>query len=137
MNRIVCPGCQKGSLEIKASMELPPFDGQSLSCQLVQCPSCEKSGVVWYEVDCADDCWSWHHQGYSLPREAWDKLSTCLDLCPDKTNNRCQCETHIWLSKTVKLLGMRVKGGDNQPDLFTRELFAHLKLPGQKSWWKR
>jgi hypothetical protein len=98
-----CPQCKSpGSLDIAASIELPP-DSRSdeISLQVVACSDCQFRGLAVYEESRrgAIDSESWNHIGYWVSPDAVASVLKAIRSCPTPRNAKCKCPAHTSLGK--------------------------------------
>jgi hypothetical protein len=102
-----CPECSLPSLRITHALELPP-DSRSdeISLQIIACSHCKFKGVAVYEESRRGsfDSDSFHHRGFYLAKEAFERVHKSFSRCPTPKNARCQCASH-------KKLGAKEKNG--------------------------
>ena len=107
-----CPACEGGSLKIELSMELPPGDVDETSVQMVKCENCGFRGIAVYEESrrgsmSSDSFW---HMGFEVSDEDLQFVQNGFRLCPARSNQNCQCETHLaWAKRPWPGRDMTVK----------------------------
>lgn len=99
----MCPKCNNtGSLEIAASIELPPDSAwDEISLQVVECSNCGFSGPAVYEESRRGslDDEAWNHQGFTMDDLSLAILKRTIKKCPNPKNSRCKCSSHAELGR--------------------------------------
>jgi len=99
-----CPECQTPrNLGITQRIELPA-DSRSdeIALQLLKCRSCGFNALAIYEESrrgALDDD-SFDHTGYHATSDELERIRQLIEVCPDISNSRCDCESHRILSET-------------------------------------
>lgn len=95
MGNFRCPQCQKATLEILQSLELPPDgDSDENTLQLIRCGSCGLSGAAAYMESRRGAGESVDHVGVALSDAAYATLAEQLARCPAPRDRRCGCTVH-------------------------------------------
>ena len=105
----VCPEClTPGSLKIAHKIELPPdSEWDEIALQIVQCSHCRFQGVAVYTESRrgALDSEIWRHVGYRTEIDELESLQHAIEQCPNPSNPRCQCPSHLSLAQTHPATG--------------------------------
>jgi len=110
----VCPECWgpecstiPGSLQIRASIELPPdIRSDEITLQVVSCSHCRFQAVAVYEESRRGrlEEESFDHTGYRVRKEDVTALRRLIGQCPAPRKSSCSCAAH-------RVLGQRDGGG--------------------------
>lgn len=93
----VCPECASKSLNVTASLELPP-DSRSdeITLQVVRCAQCQFSAFAVYEESRRGrlDSESVDHRGFRVSAEDVRAIEETISACPRPRDRRCGCAAH-------------------------------------------
>lgn len=76
-------------------LSLGPDDySDEFTFKLFRCSSCPLVGAGYYEESRRGSSERWHHRGYEISREDYDRASRDLASCGDRSNAHCRCAVH-------------------------------------------
>jgi hypothetical protein len=92
-----CPECGAKSLNVTASLELPP-DSRSdeITLQPVRCARCQFTAIAVYEESRRGswDSESIDHRGFPASAKELRAIENAIGACPRPRDWRCDCAVH-------------------------------------------
>ena len=99
---LLCPKCNRASLRICVSLELPgDCRSDEIALQIVRCEECGFRGLAVYEESRRGrlDAESVDHRVYPVDRHALRTIERQMKTCPHPRERSCVCPAHIALGR--------------------------------------